>query len=87
VARFQELPIVGGFDKVAIGARRAEVVRNLGSPDEVEPCGTLYGGPPNAACAKELRYSHTFAPWIPHYWIIELDKDDRVVDKQELDSP
>ena len=45
------------FDRVPIGASKAEVVRLLGTPWKVDKCGELFsGGPPNPACAEEYLY-------------------------------
>jgi hypothetical protein len=50
------------FDRVPIGASKAEVVRLLGKPWKVDKCGELFGGgPPNLACAEEYLYKTLFA--------------------------
>lgn len=76
------------FDRVPIGASKAEVVRLLGTPWKVDKCGELFGGgPPNPACAEEYLYKTPFAPLVPNYYSISFDSSGRVMEKYFYSSP
>jgi hypothetical protein len=76
------------FDRVPIGASKAEVVRLLGTPWKIDKCGELFGGgPPNPACAEEYLYRTLFAPLVPNYYSISFDSSGRVMEKYFYSSP
>jgi len=73
------------FSGVTVGASDTEVVRLLGTPSWVEPCGRSFGtSKPNCT---EYIYRNSFAPLIPEYYSLSLDSSGHVVDKYVYSSP
>jgi hypothetical protein len=73
------------FERVSLGMDREAVEAVLGAPDWESGCGgaeviTL----PRADCALELGYSSAFAPVLPRYWVIQLDRSGRVIEADAL---
>ena len=76
------------FERIGLGMDREAVEAILGAPDWEGGCGgseilTL----PRADCAVELGYSSAFAPLVPSYWVIQLDRRGRVIEADSLRSP
>lgn len=64
---------------------QAEVVRLLGTPSWIEPCGQSFGArKPN--CTKFI-YRNSFAPLVPEYHSVSLDQSGHVVDTYIYSSP
>jgi hypothetical protein len=59
-----------------------EVVRLLGNPSWVEPCGKSFG-PLKPSCTEYI-YRNSFAPLIPEYYSVSLDNSGRVLDNVHL---
>jgi hypothetical protein len=77
--------IAAEFGAVQIGAPPSEVVRILGKPSWIEPCGKSFGSPkPNCT---EYMYRNSFAPLIPEYHSVAIDGSGRVVDVYVYSSP
>jgi hypothetical protein len=62
------------------------VLKRMGTPWKDEACGKYIGGQP-AGCAEELTYAHPYAPYVPEYWIIDLNSGHRVINHVHLISP
>ena len=73
------------YDAVSVGASDQQVVRLLGTPSWVEPCGKSFGTPkPNCT---EYIYRNSFAPLLPEYYSVSFDTSGHVVDKYVYSSP
>jgi hypothetical protein len=73
------------YEAVSVGASDQQVVRLLGTPSWVEPCGKSFGAPkPNCT---EYIYRNSFAPLLPEYYSISFDTSGHVVDKDVYSSP
>ena len=73
------------FGGVTVGASDKDVVRLLGRPSWIEPCGRSFGTPkPNCT---EYIYRNSFAPLVPEYYSVSLDSSGHVVDKYVYSSP
>jgi hypothetical protein len=73
------------YDAVSVGASDQQVVRLLGTPSWVEPCGKSFGTPkPNCT---EYIYRNSFAPLLPGYYSVSFDTSGHVVDKYVYSSP
>src|SRR3954471_16385577 len=76
------------FASVAVGDSREEVFNKLGRPRRVERCGEPFGNPGGKlGCKEDFLYSSPFAPLIPEYWSISLDREGKVIDKYHYVSP
>jgi hypothetical protein len=77
--------IGGQFERVNVGASKEEVVRLLGTPSWIEPCGKSFGTPrPNCT---EYIYRNSFAPLMPEYYSISFDTSGHVIDTYVYSSP
>ncbi len=73
------------FSAVHVGVSEMEVVRLLGKPSWIEPCGKSFGTPkPNC---NEYIYRNSFAPLIPEYYSVMLDSGGHVLDTYVYESP
>jgi hypothetical protein len=73
------------FGKIRVGASESEVVKLLGRPSWIEPCGKSFGTPkPNCT---ELIYRNSFAPVIPEYHSVILDSSGKVQETYIYSSP
>ena len=73
------------YDAVSVGASDQQVVRLLGTPSWVEPCGKSFGTPkPNCT---EYIYRNSFAPLLPEYYSVSFDTSGHVVHKYVYSSP
>ena len=73
------------FAKVEDGQTRADVVRSLGEPTEVEPCTDAehsFYQKRGLTCGEKLRYIRFL-----EVWTVLLDADDKVVDEYYQVSP
>ena len=73
------------FSAVHVGASEMEVVRLLGKPSWVEPCGKSFGTP-KPTCTEYI-YRNSFAPVIPEYYSVMLDSGGHVLDTYVYSSP
>jgi hypothetical protein len=65
------------FSKLSSGDTKAAVLKQMGSPWKNAECGYLVGSSPD--CTEELIYAHPYAPYLPEYWIIDFNRDQRVI--------
>jgi len=77
-----------GFERVAAGMSNEEVAERMGSLRNSETCdsGFLAANHING-CIEADVYPSSFAPLDPEYWVVYFDKDERVIDKVDLQSP
>jgi hypothetical protein len=80
--------VSSGFERVAAGMSHQEVVERMGSLRISEACdsGFLAAHHVDGCVAADV-YPSSFAPLDPEYWVVYLDKDKRVIDKVDLQSP
>lgn len=64
---------------------QAEVVRLLGTPSWIEPCGLSFGTP-KPDCT-EFIYRNSFAPLVPEYHSVSFDQSGHVVETYIYSSP
>ena len=84
-ACYRNSRIATRFGAVQVGASEMEVIRLLGRPSWMEPCGKSFGTPtPNCT---EYIYRNSFAPLIPEYYSVSVDSRGHVVDKYVYESP
>ncbi len=89
-AYWRDNNLAKGFDKIADGATRQDVVRLMGKPKKVEECGEFFGPIQQSeieGCATEYVYAATFAPYNPQYYIVRFDGGGHVIGKDPLSSP
>jgi hypothetical protein len=69
---------------VAIGmdARQAEAI--LGRPDWTGPCGTRIVSLPREGCVRELGYASAFALIVPKHFLIQIDRNGRVIEAEAI---
>jgi hypothetical protein len=77
-----------GFERVVTGMSHMQVAQRMGSPRNSEACdsGFLAAHDING-CIQADVYPSSFAPLDPEYWVVYFDKDERVIDKVDLQSP
>jgi hypothetical protein len=75
------------FSGVTVGASDKDVVRLLGRPSWIEPCGESFGTTSKPNCTTEYIYRNSFAPLIPEYHSVSLDNSGHVIDKYVYSSP
>jgi hypothetical protein len=69
---------------VRAGMTRGQAVEKLGKPSWSGRCGAKMG---STDCVSELGYSSSFAPLLPSYVIVRLDRGERVIAVDTLTSP
>lgn len=73
------------FDAVKLGTVKEQVLKSMGKPYWIEPCGKSFGTPiPNC---REYIYRDSFAPIAPQYWGIQFDTTGRVLNTATYSSP
>lgn len=77
----------GRFAKVALGMDRTAAVAVMGKPDWEGNCAAYVPYLPREGCARELGYASAFAPLIPSYHIVQLDRSGRVIEAEPIHSP
>lgn len=72
---------------VAIGmdARQAEAI--LGRPDWTGPCGARIFSLPREGCVRELGYASAFALVVPKHFLIQIDRNGRVIEAEAIGRP
>jgi hypothetical protein len=79
-----------GFASVHVGEPRAAVITKIGRPNyHAGKCGVIHSPDKKHEknCALEYVYSHSFAPFIPIYYIVSLSSDDHVIEADLWGSP
>jgi hypothetical protein len=74
------------FDEIHDGEGKDIVLSQMGKPWKDESCGEFLGGNP-PGCVEDLIYAHPFAPYIPEYWIVYLDREHHVISHYYTTSP
>lgn len=74
------------FATISDGSSQDAVLARMGRPWKREPCGEYIGGVA-PGCTQEFIYAHPYAPYMPQYWVIQFDKDKRVVSHVNQISP
>jgi hypothetical protein len=74
----------GRFIQVRLGMERPSVEEVLGPPDWEGGCAGRVPYPPRAECSSELGYASAFAPLRPVYYLVQLDRDGRVIEAEPV---
>lgn len=75
------------YERVRPGMSAADAKRILGEPSWQSRCGSRFPNRHSPACALELGYRSPFAPLKPLYWVVELDRQGRVIASHFVPSP
>jgi hypothetical protein len=82
---FRNSRITTRYEGVSLGQSDQQVLRLLGTPSWIEPCGKSFGTQkPNCT---EYIYRNSFAPLVPEYYSVSFDTSHHVVDKDVYSSP
>src|SRR2546426_12420080 len=74
-----------GFERIAIGDSRDQVMHLLGKPWRIERCGVSFGNPGGKpGCMEDYLYASPYAPVIPQYWSVSFDQTGHVIEKYQL---
>ena len=82
--REHDIRLHSNVERVRGRMTAAEVVQILGKPSWLGNCGAKMG---STDCAFELGYSSSFAPLLPSYTIVRLDRRSRVIAVDTITSP
>jgi hypothetical protein len=82
--RKHDIRLQSNAQRVRAGMTAGEAVEILGKPSWSGRCGAKMG---STDCASELGYSSTFAPLLPSYVIVRLDRRSRVISIDTITSP
>ena len=74
----------GRFDRIQLGMDRKSAEAILGGPDWEGECGGRVPILPRADCALEIGYASAFAPLLPVYYVIQLDRHGRVIEAEAI---
>jgi hypothetical protein len=75
------------FPLIHLGMDRKAVERAIGRPDWEGGCSSYVPYLPREGCARELGYSSAFAPIVPVYYLVQLDRSGRVIEAEPIRSP
>jgi hypothetical protein len=82
--RTHDARLYSNAQRVRAGMTADEAVKLLGSPSWRDNCGAKMG---STDCVFELGYRSSFAPLLPSYIVVRLDRRSRVVTVDTLTSP
>jgi hypothetical protein len=82
--RAHDVRLHSSVHRVRAGMTADEAVKTLGSPSWRGECGAKMG---STDCVTELGYSSSFAPLLPSYMVVRLDRRGRVMAVDRLTSP
>jgi hypothetical protein len=80
----RELP--GRFTRIQLGMDRKAVEAVLGAPGWEGACTSYVGYLPRADCTRELGYPSAFAPLRPLYYMVQLDRNGKVIEAEPVRS-
>ena len=78
--------LASAFEKVPLGMDRAAAEAVLGRPDREGGCGDWVASLPRADCALELGYASAFAPITGLHYLVQLDRNGRVIEADAVRS-
>ncbi len=78
----RELP--GRFTRIQLGMDRKAVEAVLGAPTWEGTCTGYVGYLPRADCARELGFASAFAPLRPVYYMVQLDRNGKVIEAEPI---
>ena len=82
--RAHDVRLQRSVHRVRAGMTADEAVKILGSPSWRGKCGAKMG---STDCVFELGYRSSFAPLLPNYMVVRLDRRGRVMAVDTLTSP
>ena len=72
------------FPRIHLGMDRKGVENVLGGADWEGDCVSYVDYLPREGCARELGFSSAFAPLLPTYYLVQLDRAGRVIEAEPL---
>ena len=72
------------FARIQLGMDRKSVETLLGRPRWEGACSGQVDYLPRDGCSTELGYSSAFAPIRPEYYIVQLDRNGRVIEAEPV---
>ena len=75
------------LERVHLGMDRQSAEAILGRPDWEGGCGARIASLPREGCALELGYSSPFALIVPKHYLVQLDRDGRVIEAEVIAGP
>lgn len=73
--------------RVRAGMTSGQAMEILGSPSWRGRCGAKFPYGWGNVCVSELGYSSSFAPLLPGYLVVQLDRRGRVISVDTITSP
>lgn len=77
----------GRLERVHLGMDRRSAEAILGRPDWEGVCGARIASLPREGCAMELGWSSPFALLVPKHYLVQLDRDGRVIEAEVIAGP
>ena len=74
----------GRLERVHLGMDRKSAEAILGRPDWEGDCGARIASLPREGCARELGYASPFALIVPKHYLVQLDRDGRVIEAEVI---
>jgi hypothetical protein len=72
------------LERIAIGMDGKAAEAALGRPDWTGPCGARIASLPREGCARELGYASAFALVFPKHYLVQLDRNGRVIEAEAI---
>ena len=77
----------GRLERVHLGMDRKSAEAILGRPGWEGACGARIASLPREGCARELGWSSPFALVVPKHYLVQLDRDGRVIEAEVIAGP
>jgi hypothetical protein len=74
----------GRLTRIQIGMDRDAAVAILGRPRWEGQCGARVASLPREGCVQELGYSSPFSLIVPKHYLVQLDRNGRVIEVEVL---
>ena len=84
---WQDRQMPGRLERVHLGMDRKSAEAILGRPDWEGECGARIASLPREGCARELGYASAFALIVPKHYLVQLDRDGRVIEAEVIAAP
>lgn len=75
------------LERVHLGMDRRAAVAILGRPRWEGECGARIASLPREGCALELGYSSPFSLIVPKHYLVQLDRNGRVIEAEVIAAP
>jgi hypothetical protein len=74
----------GRLERVHLGMDRNSAVAILGRPRWEGECGARLASLPRDGCARELGWSSPFTLIVPKHYLVQLDRNGRVIEAEVI---